>query len=81
MQQLTLPFDGFVQTGQNIDAKTPAREVQVIDKAAVARVTDRAKAWLLGRKEQLEDCAMCAAIMAGGIVVLYLAAVLQGGAV
>lgn len=78
MQQLTLQFEGFAQTGHSIDAKAPAREVQV--KASVARVVNRAKEWCRVHKEQLEDTAMGTAIMVAGVFVLYMAAVLQGGA-
>lgn len=79
MQQLTLQFEGFAQTGHSIDAKAPAREVQV--KASVARVVNRAKEWCQLHKEQLEDTAMGTAIMVAGVFVLFMAAVLQGGAV
>ena len=78
MQQLTLQFEGFAQTGHSIDAKAPAREVQV--KASVARVANQARTWLHAHRERLEDVAMGTAIMVAGIFVLYMAAVLQGGA-
>jgi len=82
MQQLTLQFEGFAQTGRTIDAKAHAREVQVV--ATTARVINQAKehagAWLRAHREQLEDVAMCAALMGTGTFVLYMAAVLQGGA-
>ena len=83
MQQLTLQFEGYAPGGQPIDAKAPAREVQVV--AITARVInlakERAGAWLRAHREQLEDVAMCAALMGTGTFVLYMAAVLQGGAV
>lgn len=79
MQQLTLQFEGFAQTGHSIDVKAPTRAEQV--KAKVARVVNRAKEWCQVHKEQLEDTAMGTAIMVAGVFVLYMAAVLQGGAV
>lgn len=69
--------------GQTVDAKAPAREVQVV--ATMARVInqakERARTWLRAHREQLEDVAMCAVLMGTGTFVLYMAAVLQGGAV
>ncbi|MBR1787637.1 MAG: hypothetical protein IJ762_04255 [Bacteroidaceae bacterium] len=83
MQQLTLQFEGFAPMGRTIDAKAPAREVQVVATKArvINQAKERARTWLRAHREQLEEYAMATALMGTGTFVLYMAAVLQGGAV
>ena len=90
MQQLTLQFEGFAGSAQPIDAGAPAREVQVKNLvregwddsvAVLLRLRSRALSWSRAHRETLVDAATCVAIMGTGVFVLYMAAVLQGGAV
>ena len=89
MQQLTLQFEGFAQTGHSIDDKAPATEVRVenpaADKlhdavAAIVRLRSRVRTWVQADSEDVEDTAMGTALMGAGVFILWLAAVLQGGA-
>ena len=89
MQQLTLQFEGFAQTGHSIDAKAPATEVRVENPAAeklhdavaaIVRLRSRVRTWVQAHSEDLEDTAMGTALMGAGVFILWMAAVLQGGA-
>lgn len=89
MQQLTLQFEGFAQTGHSIDDKAPATEVRVENPAAekmhnavaaIVRLCSRVRTWVQAHSEDLEDTAMGTALMGVGVFILWLAAVLQGGA-
>lgn len=90
MQQLTLQFEGFAQTRRTIEAEAPAREVQVKTPAAeklhdavaaIVRLRSRVRTWVQAHSEDLEDTIMGTALMGAGVFILWLAAVLQGGAV
>lgn len=89
MQKLTLQFEGFAQTGHSIDDKAPATEVRVENPAAeklhdavaaIVRLRSRVRTWVQAHSEDLEDTAMGTALMGAGVFILWLAAVLQGGA-
>lgn len=89
MQQLTLQFEGFAGSAQPIDvAATTRRRVKNIvalgtrsAEATLLALRSRAKSWLSSHAETLQDSVECAALMAAGVFILYIAAVLQGGAV
>lgn len=90
MQQLTLQFEGFARTGQPIDAavakQRKVKNLVVADQFTTAVMNmrcraARAKAWLRSHAETMEDSLTCAVLMGAGVFVIYLAAVLQGGAV
>ena len=89
MQQLTLQFEGFAPSGRTIDAEAPATEVRVENPAAeklhdavaaIVRLRSRVRTWVQAHSEDLEDTAMGTALMGAGVFILWLAAVLQGGA-
>ena len=99
MQQLTLQFEGFAQTGRTIEAEAPATAVQVINRiqqrvhrqGAMRRlqlsdVSLRLRGRVLSAirtcrsSEALQDALECSALMAAGLFVIFMAAVLQGGA-
>ena len=93
MQQLTLQFDGFAPMGRTIDAKAPAREVQVKNPRSirgthashtwdrlVPQVAQTIATYCRAHRDTLQDTVECAAVMAASVVVILMAAVLQGGA-
>lgn len=93
MQQLTLQFEGFAPVGQPIDAKAPAREVQVKNPRSirgthashtwdrlVPQVAQTVATYCRAHRDTLQDYLECAAVMAASVVVILMAAVLQGGA-
>ncbi len=91
MQQLTLQFEGFAGSAQPIDVAATTRRKVARVKDFVSRVRTLfakdgkmvcdAKAWLHSHAETLQESVECAALMAAGVFILYMAAVLQGGAV
>ena len=85
MQQLTLQFEGFAGSAQPIDvAATTRRRQEAIGKvarASVNKVKATARRWWASHAETLQESVECAALMAAGVFILYMAAVLQGGAV
>ena len=95
MQELTLQLEGLAQAGQPIDvAATRRRRVKnpmirtlacsvrrsSVLLPALSRVIKRLATCIASHRERLEEVALATAGMCVGIVLLYLAAVLQGGA-
>ena len=96
MQELTLQLDGLARGGQPIDvaATTRRRVTNPRMRQAATRLARISHTWeknfshvgkrlatcIASHRERLEEVALATAGMGVGIVLLYLAAVLQGGA-